>query len=227
MTMDRRNLVTETADRIRDLIFAVPAGERIGSLSGLTGTLGVGTVTLQQAMRVLEHEGLIESRRGPGGGYYGTRPDDMALERALSAYLRARPASFGEALDITSLLFIELAGAAATCRDQDLMSRLITLAEQIDPCDAEAEKGAFETAFQDLLFHMVDRPLFELLTRVTLRYAATRDSRVLQDDPAAIAEWKAGRHRIIAAIAAHDPELARFEADRSNRRMVLARAATH
>jgi DNA-binding IscR family transcriptional regulator len=39
-------------------------------------------VTVQQAARVLEHEGLLAVRRGPGGGYYGTRPDEAALPSA-------------------------------------------------------------------------------------------------------------------------------------------------
>ncbi|MBK6279886.1 MAG: hypothetical protein IPF57_18055 [Gammaproteobacteria bacterium] len=44
-------------------------------------------------------------RRGPGGGYYGQRPDEAALERSLAAYLRMHPSSYGEMLDITTLLF--------------------------------------------------------------------------------------------------------------------------
>ena len=36
--------------------------------------------------------------------------------------------------------------------------------------------GAMEQDFQDLLFRMVERPLFELLTRVTLRFAQAREA---------------------------------------------------
>lgn len=220
MSQPKRPLVHTAAERLRDLLFAVPADTRLGALPELARKLGVGIVTVQQAARVLEHEGLLEVRRGPGGGYYGTRPDDAALERAIAAYMRVHPTSFEEAADITSLLFNELVPAAAACRDETLRGQLTILAESIDARHTEADRGAFEADFQDLLFRMVQRPLFEVLTRVTLRFAETRGARLIEGR-AGIAEWKAGRQRIIAAILAHDAELARFEADRSNRRAVM------
>ena len=222
MERPRKPLVHQAAERLRDLLFAVPAGTRLGALPELARRLGVGIVTVQQAARVLEHEGLLEVRRGPGGGYYGTRPDDAALERAITAYMRVHPTSFDEAADITSLLFNELVPAAAACRDDTLREALRVLGETIDAQNSEAERGAFEAAFQDFLFRMVDRPLFEALTRVTLRFAETRRAPLIDGSRAGVNEWKAGRRRIVAAILDGDVALARFEADRSNRRAVLA-----
>lgn len=221
MSEPKRPLVHQAAERLRDLLFAVPAGTRLGALPELARKFGVGIVTVQQAARILEHEGLLEVRRGPGGGYYGTRPDDAALERAVAAYMRVHPTSFDEAANITSLLFSELVPAAAECRDEPLRDALRGLAESIEGRNSEAERGAFEEEFQDLLFRMVDRPLFEVLTRVTLRFATTRGTPLIHHSRAGITEWKAGRHRIIAAILDQDAELARFEADRSNRRAVV------
>lgn len=221
MIQPKRPLVHQAAERLRDMLFAVPAETRLGALPELARKLGVGIVTVQQAARILEHEGLLEVRRGPGGGYYGTRPDDAALERAIAAYMRVHPASFEEAADITSLLFNELVPAAAACRDDRLHTALAALADTIDTCNTEAERWTFEQAFQDLLFRMVQRPLFEVLTRVTLRFATIRRAPLIDASRSGVAEWKAGRHRIIAAILRQDAELARFEADRSNRRAVL------
>src|SRR5947209_1303128 len=118
MTQVRQPLVKHTAEGLRNLLFAAPSGTRLGTLPELARKFGVGIVTVQQAARVLEHEGLLEVRRGPGGGYYGTRPDDAALERAIAAYMRVHPTSFEEAADITSLLFNELVPAACACRDE-------------------------------------------------------------------------------------------------------------
>jgi DNA-binding FadR family transcriptional regulator len=204
------------------MVFAVPAGTRLGALPELARKFGVGIVTVQQAARVLEHEGLLEVRRGPGGGYYGTRPDDATLERAIAAYMRVHPTSFEEAADITSLLFNELVPAACACGDKRLRERLRELGERVEGCNSEAERGAFEAELQDLLFEMVDRPLFEALTRVTLRFAETRRAPLIDGSRAGIAEWKAGRRRIIDAILVRDVELARFEANRSNRQAVLS-----
>ncbi|MBW8783962.1 MAG: GntR family transcriptional regulator [Novosphingobium sp.] len=218
----RRNLVATTTDRLREMVFAVEPGAQIGSLSELARVLGVGIVTVQQAARILEHEGLLDVRRGPGGGYYGRRPDEATLERSLAAYMRMHRDSLDEALDVTSLLFIELCAAAARCNVPQLREELSDFAEGLADCADAGQLGVRESELQDLLFRMVDRPLFELLTRVTLRFATMSGGPDLYRGPGGIAGWIAGRQRIIAAIVAGDEALARFEADRSNRQVLLA-----
>jgi DNA-binding FadR family transcriptional regulator len=217
------NLVTRTTAALRERIFAAPPDTLIGSLHQLARSLEVGIVTLQQAARVLEHEGLLEVRRGPGGGYYGTRPDDAALERALESYMRMHPASFEEALDMTSLLFNELATSAARCTDGDLRDQLSTLLKRIGECDTPERLGKLELQLQELLFQMVRQPLFELLTRVTLHHAMSRN--VPRGDlfGSDVGQWREGRRRIIEAILANDPDLTRLETNRHNRSIVLAR----
>ena len=76
-------LVPGTAEQMRELILAQAPGASIGSLPEVAKRLGVGIATVQQAARVLEHEGLLAVRRGPGGGYFGARPDAAALERSV------------------------------------------------------------------------------------------------------------------------------------------------
>lgn len=217
----RRQLVPATAERLRELIFAQEPDTQIGSLPELARALGVGIVTVQQAARILEHEGLLEVRRGPGGGYYGRRPDAAVLERSLAAYMRTEPASWEEALDMTSLLFNELCAAAAACDDRGLQDELRGFALTLARSGNELDVGEQEQLFQDLLFRMVDRPLFALLTRVTLRFAQSRPAGSAIRGAFTGEEWKAGRRRIIDAILRNDEELARFEANRSNRRILL------
>lgn len=218
----RRHLVQDVAERLRERIFAAGDGDQIGSLSDLARDFGVGIVTVQQAARILEHEGLLDVRRGPGGGYYGRRPDAAVLERSLAAYMRTRPASWQEALDMTSLLFNELCAASARCSDSARRDALRAFSAHIDKDDPPADFAPLEQAFQDLLFAMVDRPLFELLTRVTLRFSASAPADGIYRGLLGARDWAAGRLRIIDAILRGDEELARFEADRSNRRVLLA-----
>lgn len=215
------NLIARTTDDLREAIFAIAPGERIGSLHEIARSLSVGIVTLQQVARILEHEGLLEVRRGPGGGYYGARPDDAALERGLHAYMRMNPASYEEALDMTSLLFTELATAAARCTNMDLRNRLSQLADTLPECTTMKILGRFELEFQELLFQMVRRPIFEMLTRVTLHYSTKHSGQrpsIFDDDGS---KWRTGRYRIITAILARDADLTRFEANRQNRVMIL------
>lgn len=220
---DRRDLVASTAEALRSLIFANEDGALVGSLRELAQCLGVGLVTVQQAARVLEHEGLLEVRRGPGGGYYGRRPDVATVERALAAYMRSHPSSWEDALDITSLLFIELVAGAARCSEAALIEELEIVDRRVAAIETAEDLAQVEGALQDLLFHMVNRPLLEMITRVTIGFAATQPEAGTIAKSEALEQWKAGRHRIIAAILKHDPELASFEAERSNRRLVLER----
>lgn len=221
-TGSKRNLVASAVERLRERIFASEAGELIGSLPELAKALGVGIVTVQQAARILEHEGLLDVRRGPGGGYYGTRPDAAVLERSLAAYMRTQPASWQEALDMTSLLFNELCAAAAECHEAALLEELRGFARAVAGAEGDADVQRLEQEFQDLLFRMVDRPLFELLTRVTLRFSASQPVEAAYRGAIMLDGWIAGRRLIIDAILRHDGALARFEANRNNREVILA-----
>lgn len=218
----KRNLVASAVERLRERIFAGEPGVLIGSLPDVARSLGVGIVTVQQAARILEHEGLLEVRRGPGGGYYGMRPDAAALERSLAAYMRSKPASWQEALDITSLLFSELAAAAAGCHEPALLDELREFARHLADTGDQAAVARRELEFQDLLFRMVDRPLFELLTRVTLRFSTSLAHDSAYRGALESERWITGRRLIIDAILRHDAALARFEADRNNREVILA-----
>ncbi len=222
---DKKRLTQYAADRLRDLIFERGPGERIGSLTELAEILEVGIVTVQQAARVLEHEGLLQVRRGPNGGYYGARPDAAALVRSIEAYIRMHPEGYGEALEIVTLLFCELAAAAAANLIDDGQRRqLRDLSARIDDCDDEDARGPFETELQDLLFKIVDRPIFELLTRVALQLYAHSPTQPFFAGTEGVELWKQGRRRVMGAILAGDVELARFEAQR-NRQVLLARSA--
>lgn len=218
----KRQVVRNAADALRRRILASPPGEQIGSLPVLARELEVGIVTIQQAARILEHEGILEVRRGPGGGYYGRRPKMADLERMLGAYLCGEPGSWREILDITSLLFSRLCAAAARCDDEALHGELQDLRAQIGMCDSMNGLGLLESRLQDILFRMVSQPLFELLTRVALGSAHHVERDGLASGSFDLAVWRSGRLRIIDAIAGQDPALAHFEADRQNRQVLSA-----
>ncbi|MCI4592332.1 GntR family transcriptional regulator [Sphingobium sp. BYY-5] len=218
----KRNVVANAAEALRGRIFARPAGEQIGSLTTLARELGVGIVTVQQAARILEHEGILEVRRGPGGGYYGRRPGLADLERMLSAYLYSEPGSWREVLDITSLLFNQLCATAARCDDLAIHAELRQLRAEIASCEDASALGGLETSLQDILFRMVSQPLFELLTRVALGTARRSEGDAMLHGAFDLGQWKVGRLKIIDAILHRDPALARFEADRQNRQIVAA-----
>jgi DNA-binding FadR family transcriptional regulator len=220
-TPGRKQIVQVTAERLRERIYKLEPDQQIGSLPDIARDLGVGIVTVQQAARILEHEGVLEVRRGPGGGYYGRRPDMADLERVLSAYMRSEPASWREVLDITSLLFNRLCAAAARCDDAGLRDGLRAVAARIAKCEDESALGPLEFELQEALFRMVQRPLFELLTRVALGSASPSVTGSSMAGTFKLEQWKDSRRRIIDAVLRQDAELAHFEANRLNRQHLV------
>lgn len=221
-TSPKRHLVQSSAAAMRELIFARAPDTHIGSLPELAKQLGVGIVTVQQAARVLEHEGLLEVRRGPGGGYYGVRPDAAALERSVAAYLRVRGSDAYEALEMMTLVDCELMPAAARCTDDALHDRLRLFESRIDACSTSEQRVKFEEELHDTLFAMVERPLMELLARVAMRYYRDGSIPTIFEGDEGLAAWRTWRRNIVAAILQRDPDLAQFEAVR-HRRLLLAR----
>jgi len=220
--LQKRRLVQDTAEKLREIILAREPDSQIGSLKEVAQLLGVGIVTVQQAARILEHEGLLAVKRGPGGGYYGTRPDESALERAFASYMRVHGFGQRDTLDMMALLDSEIIPTTASASEDILRERIAPLLDHLDHCDTPEARVAFENSFRDALFKVVKSPLIELLSRVTTQLYITQTPPVLFADGASVRAWTDGRRRILRAILARDEELARFEADRF-RRMVRAR----
>ena len=210
-----------TAAKLRELILSREPGAQIGSLNEVAQLLDVGIVTVQQAARILEHEGLLAVRRGPGGGYYGTRPDEAARERSIAAYLRVHGFGHRESQQMLSLLDCEIVPAAARSRDSALRESVRKLLDQVGRCDSTEARVAFEKELRDLLLKMVAKPLIELLCRVTHRLYVHSGAPLVFTDQEGVEAWKAGRRRILTAILEQDEELAQFEAERYRRLVVF------
>lgn len=216
----REGLVTAAVAKMRDMIVAQPPDTQIGSLPDLAKALGVGIVTVQQAARVLEHEGFLQVRRGPGGGYYGTRPDADGLSHAISGFLAMHHSAHPEAIDIITLLDCELMAAAARATDEALRQKLAALLQTVDSRNTARQRAVFDQSMLDILYLMVDRPLMELLSRVAVHHYAEYPRGPVYGGDDGKERWKRERRAIISAILEGDPERARFEAHRRRREIM-------
>lgn len=216
----REGLVTAAVAKLREMIVAQPPEVQIGSLPELAKALGVGIVTVQQAARVLEHEGFLKVRRGPGGGYYGTRPDAEGLSQAISGFLALHQSAHPEAIDIITLLDCELMAAAARATDENLRDELRELVKSVDEQETARQRGEFDQSMLDILYLMVDRPLMELLSRMAVHHYAEYPRGPVYGGTEGKERWKRERRAIIAAILDGDPERARFEGYRRRREIM-------
>lgn len=210
-------LVSDTVEKLRELVFAHPADSYLGSMNEIAGQLSVGIVTIQQATRILEHEGLLTIKRGPGGGYYGTRPDAAALERGFATYMRAHDIDYRDAFEVIVSLDCDLAQAAADSGDDQLDDKIEELIARLAVCANAEDCIQFEVDFRNTLFSIVNRPLLELLARVAMQQYKASPHDAIFEGPVYLSDWKQGRERILRAIARRDGELAYFEAHRFRR----------
>jgi DNA-binding FadR family transcriptional regulator len=104
----RADAVVDRLSRAIDLGL-IAHGEQLPSEADLAGQLGISTVTLREALAVLRQRGLVETRRGRGGGSFV-----KARSGAVAPRLRGRlsASSVHELRDVGDLL-VAVGGTAA------------------------------------------------------------------------------------------------------------------
>ncbi|MEU2505692.1 FCD domain-containing protein [Streptomyces sp. NPDC007863] len=144
----------------------VPDGERLPAERELAERMGISRVTLREALKVLQEQGLVESRRGRYGGTFvlprPQGPAEAGLRRRIAAVDMEDALRFREVLEV---------GAAGLCAGQGLdaagAERLrAALAATRDAPPADYRR-------QDTLLHLT---LAELSgsPSLTAQYAAVR-----------------------------------------------------
>ncbi|MFC4947792.1 FadR/GntR family transcriptional regulator [Pseudonocardia sp. GCM10023141] len=184
-----------------------PVGSKIPAEPELVAALGVGRNTVREAVRALEHAGLLEPRRGDGTYVRAASDLGAALLR------RARRSTVLDVLDVRASLERDAAATAALCRTPaDVVAIRAAVAAR-----RSATTGGDRTRFvaADLDFHRAviaatgNQVLIDLyagLTEALQHSVATVDA--LDDDPNGFP----GHDDLAEAIAAGDPVAARAAA---------------
>lgn len=137
-------------------------GARIGLKAELQEEFDVSGPTLDQALALLENDGLIHLRRGPKGGVFVSRSEPVL--RLGSKKLWARDAlSLGENIELREALTSLLGVSAARCAHhaQDKLEELAAVADELENAEI-----SFET---QLLIWRGHRILLELSDNTALR----------------------------------------------------------
>ncbi len=124
-------------------------GEQLPGESELAASLGVATVTLREALARMRADGVIETRRGRGGGSFVNRPPSAG-----DARLKARLRSLGahelrDLGDLQSAIGGMAARRAAQRADEDQIRHLGRLADEL-----ESARTAAARRRADGLFHV-------------------------------------------------------------------------
>ncbi len=107
------------ADQIRRHIALrlIAPGESLPSERDLTAMFGVGRPTIQLALRLLEHDHLVETRRGRAGGTFVAQPaEDFAVKEELILRTLRRRREIEELLELRRMLEPGVSSLAAEAR---------------------------------------------------------------------------------------------------------------
>lgn len=122
-------------------------GEQLPGEADLAATFGVSTVTVREALANLRHDGLIQTRRGRGGGSFVRTPSDGP-----AAIARRRLDSFS-LLDLRDLgdLYVAVAGTcaalAARRSSPEDVDRLHRAAERLAAAESAGERRRADAHF--------------------------------------------------------------------------------
>ncbi len=116
-------------------------GTRLGTKAELRERFGVASTTVNEAIRVLEHRGVVRAKPGPGGGVFVAERSGWVALSQLVLDFKHSAASIAEVLAVREALETLIAGDAARHhRPRDLRE----LGELIDEMAAHVgETGAY------------------------------------------------------------------------------------
>ncbi len=110
-----RNKSEQVADAVMGRIIdgGLKPGDMLGTEADLLAEHGVSRPTLRESLRMLEAQGVVALRPGPGGGVIVGRPSIDMLAHALSVFLYLQGVPFGTVLKAREVIEPALAYEAA------------------------------------------------------------------------------------------------------------------
>lgn len=211
-------------------------GHRLPTEAALMARFGMAKSTIRESIRLLEAEGLVISRTGPGGGVFVHRVSEARAAALLSNHFYFEDLSIDDIYQIRRALEPELAASLAGRLSEAQLSMLEAAIDDSAPPAAEAGDEAARHAaslrFHAALAGLSDNPLL----RFVIRFLAEMLSEVTVSrglhsatDPALWETGLAYQTQVVAALRAGETEKARAamsEHMTTAHRLMRAREAT-
>lgn len=204
--------IEQAATALRAMALAAPSGEMIGSEDDVIAQLGVSRVTVRQAARLLERDGLLMVKRGKKGGYFAARPGLDMMEAVVCAYLDTLGIGAAHTGGVATALWVESV-RQATLVDRELAhaaaARLQAVIEGV-PADASMRQIAeAEHAFRGQVFDLIDgnylRTIFQINAAFSRRHLPTDAAPISEDQHREfVRKWRSAKLLQCEAIASGD-----------------------
>jgi len=185
-------------------------GDKLPPERQLVREFGASRVAVREALRALEHRGLVEVRQGSAGGYFIREVDATPVVRDLSTLFRLGRVSLAQLAEARALLEPESARLAAVrVSDHELKTLGECLEARTQPGLTSRRRRGLDAEFHRLVAAAARNPVHaavtHALTALEVKVAAQRPELTAEDD----AEIIVAHFAIHDAIARRDGDAAR------------------
>lgn len=179
-------------------------GSKLPPESVMLDRFEIGRGSLREALRILEINGLVSIKTGPGGGPIVGAPDHESFGQVATLHLQALGTTFRELLESRASLEATLAGRAAARPGPEAAAsvRLAMAAESAAALDDDSYSNVTKD-FHRAIFAAADIPVLALMADSLHSIWTTRVTSVLFP-PNERSQVHAQHEDILAAIERHD-----------------------
>ena len=155
----------QVAEAIKDWVVehGLKPGDRLPGETELIERFGMAKGTIREAMRILEAQGLIKTRTGPGGGSFVHEVSKERARALLGNYFYFKNLTIGDIYQLRLKLEPELAAALAGNLSEEVLAELeANVAQYSEPSktlDEEREQHIAFLHFHAILAEQAKNPL--------------------------------------------------------------------
>ena len=208
----------EVARHLKQLIMdeGMQPGDRLPSEPILIEKLGRSKGTVREAMRILEAEGLVRTRTGPGGGAFVDRSSDEQIMALMANHFYFEALTLRDIYQLRMALEPELAASlAGHLSDHDLRgleAQMVSYANPPRNAEEEREQHIASLAFHRQLARHSRNPMLGLIIRFLARFLTELTIRQRLYEPHNRELWERGRdyqRQLLDALTQGNGEAAR------------------
>jgi len=184
--------------RRRILEEGLPVGSRLPSELELAEEFELGRVTIREALRILERDGLVRTKRGPSGGSFVRHPDVDQVSQAVAMLLRIKGPTLGDFAEYRLELEPKIAELAAINATDEEKAHLVKVADKNVTVESTADfHDELSSICGNEFFHLAQKSMHVALS---LHFRKDHIADVHQEDT------HRAHSKIAERIAAGDPE---------------------
>jgi GntR family transcriptional regulator, transcriptional repressor for pyruvate dehydrogenase complex len=187
-------------------------GDMLPNEKDMATALAVSRTTLREGLRLLETQGIIVIRTGPGGGPIVRTPKPADLANSASLLLQFMDVTFSQVIDSRAAVEPEIARLAALHRTEEQLEQLAdsarTMADVVDDPPLYREQYA---AFHELMGYATHNAVLAVIAATQRKISEVFQQEVVYG-PKSVRGALQSHNRLVEAIRAQDATAAEAEA---------------